>query len=86
MDNTILRTHKELIERSKIGDRKMQYKLYSLYVDAMFNVSIRIVKVKEDAEDIVQDSFISAFRNLDSFKYESTFGSWFKTDCCKQKH
>lgn len=78
MDNTILRTHKELIERSKIGDRKMQYKLYSLYVDAMFNVSIRIVKVKEDAEDIVQDSFISAFRNLDSFKYESTFGSWLK--------
>ncbi len=56
----------------------MQYKLYSLYVDAMFNVSIRIVKVKEDAEDIVQDSFVSAFRNLDSFKYQSTFGSWLK--------
>ncbi|MBX2828429.1 MAG: RNA polymerase sigma factor [Flavobacteriaceae bacterium] len=56
----------------------MQYKLYSLYVDAMFNVSIRIVKVKEDAEDIVQDSFVSAFKNLDSFKYQSTFGSWLK--------
>ncbi|MCH9661525.1 MAG: sigma-70 family RNA polymerase sigma factor [Bacteroidetes bacterium] len=56
----------------------MQYKLYSLYVDAMFNVSIRIVNVKEDAEDIVQDSFVSAFKNLDTFKYESTFGSWLK--------
>ncbi len=61
-----------------MGDRKMQYTLYSLYVDAMYNVSIRIVKVKEDAEDVVQDSFISAFKNLDSFKYESTFGSWLK--------
>ena len=78
MDNPIVFTHKNLIERSKLGDRKMQYKLYSLYVDAMFNVSIRIVKIKEDAEDLVQDSFIDAFKNLNTFKYESTFGSWLK--------
>jgi RNA polymerase sigma factor (sigma-70 family) len=78
VNNAILFTHKELIEKSKLGNRKMQYKLYSLYVDAMFNVSIRIVKIKEDAEDVVQDSFIDAFKNLDSFKYESTFGSWLK--------
>ncbi len=78
MDNTIVFTHKDLIERSKLGDRKVQYKLYSLYVDAMFNVSIRIVKIKEDAEDVVQDSFIDAFKNLETFKYESTFGSWLK--------
>jgi len=76
--NNILFTHKDLVERSKIGDRKTQYKLYSLYVDAMFNVSIRIVKVNEDAEDVVQDSFVSAFKNLDSFTYQSTFGSWLK--------
>ena len=78
MDNPILFTHKDLVERSKLGDRKTQYKLYSLYVDAMFNVSIRIVKIKEDAEDVVQESFIDAFKNLDTFKYESTFGSWLK--------
>jgi RNA polymerase sigma-70 factor (ECF subfamily) len=78
VDNTIVFTHKDLIERSKLGDRKVQYKLYSLYVDAMFNVSIRIVKIKEDAEDVVQDSFIDAFKNLETFKYESTFGSWLK--------
>lgn len=78
MSNAILFTHKELIEKSKLGNRKMQYQLYSLYVDAMFNVSIRMVKIKEDAEDIVQDSFVDAFKNLESFKYESTFGSWLK--------
>jgi RNA polymerase sigma-70 factor (ECF subfamily) len=44
----------------------------------MFNVSIRIVKSKEDAEDILQESFIDAFKNLESFRYESTFGSWLK--------
>lgn len=78
MNNAILFTHKDLVEKSKLGNSKMQYKLYSLYVDAMFNVSIRIVKIKEDAEDVVQDSFIDAFKNLDSFKYDSTFGSWLK--------
>jgi len=37
-----------------------------------------MVKSKEDAEDILQESFIDAFKNLDSFRYQSTFGSWLK--------
>lgn len=78
MTNQVLFTHKDLVEKSKLGDRKTQYKLYSLYVNAMFNVSIRMVKSKEDAEDILQDSFVEAFKNLNNFRYESTFGSWLK--------
>ena len=78
METNVLYTHKELVEKSKLGNRNSQYKLYELYVDAMFNISMRMVRIKEDAEDIVQDSFIDAFNKLDSFKYESTFGSWLK--------
>jgi len=52
--------------------------LYSLYVDAMYNIGVRMLGNKEDAEDIVQDSFVDAFKNLASFKYESTFGAWLK--------
>lgn len=37
-----------------------------------------MVKVREDAEDVLQESFIEAFKNLNSFRYESTFGSWLK--------
>ncbi|RKN00474.1 RNA polymerase sigma factor [Aquimarina sp. AD1] len=74
----MLYTHKDLIEKSKSGDRNSQYKLYELYVDAMYNVSMRIVSIREDAEDIIQDSFVDAFKNLTSFRYESTFGSWLK--------
>ncbi|KAA1247108.1 RNA polymerase sigma factor [Aquimarina sp. RZ0] len=44
----------------------------------MYNVSMRMLGIKEDAEDIVQDSFITAFKNLQSFRYECTFGSWLK--------
>ena len=49
-----------------------------MYVDAMFNVGMRMLGNKEDAEDIVQDSFIAAFKNLQGFNYESTFGAWLK--------
>lgn len=78
MKTNILYTHKDLIEKSKSGDRVSQYQLYKLYVDAMYNVSMRILNIKEDAEDIIQDSFVDAFKNLNSFRYESTFGSWLK--------
>ncbi len=78
METNILYTHKDLVEKSKLGDRNAQYSLYELYVDAMYNVSMRMMRIKEDAEDVVQDSFIEAFNNLSSFRYESTFGSWLK--------
>ncbi|GAA3517748.1 RNA polymerase sigma factor [Aquimarina addita] len=78
MKNNILYTHKDLVEKSKSGDRNSQYQLFELYVDAMYNVSLRMLRIKEDAEDIVQESFIEAFKNLSSFRYESTFGSWLK--------
>lgn len=78
METNILHTHKTLIEKSKLGDRSSQYELYQLYVDAMYNVSMRMMRIREDAEDVVQDSFVEAFNNLSSFRYESTFGSWLK--------
>jgi len=39
---------------------------------------MRMVEIREDAEDIIQDSFVQAFKKLSSFKYESTFGAWLK--------
>lgn len=78
METNILFTHKNLVEKCKSGDRGSQYKLYALYVDAMYNVCMRMLESKEDAEDIVQDSFVSAFKNINTFRYKSTFGSWLK--------
>ena len=44
----------------------------------MFNTAIRIVKDTAQAEDIMQESFLSAFTKLHTFKGEVTFGSWLK--------
>lgn len=70
--------HKDLIEGCKKNDRADQKKLYQLYVDAMYSVSVRMMGSSEDAQDVVQESFIHAFLNLDQFRYESTFGAWLK--------
>jgi RNA polymerase sigma-70 factor (ECF subfamily) len=70
--------HQDLIEKSKTGDRRAQYSLYELYVDAMFTVAMRMLNNPEDAEDALQESFISAFTKIETFRYESTFGAWLK--------
>ena len=44
----------------------------------MFNVAYRIVKDRFEAEDIMQDSFLSAFTKLDAIKDTMTFGAWLK--------
>jgi len=70
--------HKTLIEQSKKGDRKAQFALYNQYVDAMFQISLRMLNNQVDAEDILQESFVKAFKNLKQFRYESSFGAWLK--------
>ncbi|MEM1336422.1 MAG: RNA polymerase sigma factor [Bacteroidota bacterium] len=78
METDIRFTHQTLVEQCKTGQSSAQYELYSLYVDAMFNIGLRFLGNTEDAEDIVQDSFVDAFKKLHTFKYESSFGAWLK--------
>lgn len=70
--------HRDIIEGSKLGDQRAQYKLYQLYSKAMFNVCFRMMNNLEEAEDLLQDSFTDAFRRLHSFRFESSFGHWLK--------
>jgi len=44
----------------------------------MYNICYRMMNNKEEAEDILQESFTEAFMKLDSFRYESAFGVWLK--------
>jgi RNA polymerase sigma factor (sigma-70 family) len=68
-----------LIDRCKKGNSKAQFRLYNLYSKAMYNLAYRMTNNREDAEDIVQEAFIDCFRNIESFRFESTFGAWLKS-------
>lgn len=70
--------HTEVIELCKKNNRKAQLKLYNQYCDGMYNVAYRFMKNSQDAEDVMQEAFIKAFRKIDSFKGEVTFGAWLK--------
>lgn len=68
----------ELVERCKRGDSSGYQQLYQRYSKAMYNTSLRIVNNSADAEDVLQEAFLDAFRSLHDFHYRSTFGAWLK--------
>ncbi len=70
--------HADLIRRCKKQDRAAQFEIYQLYKKAMFNTALRITGESTDAEDVLQDAFVSAFQNLNSYREDATFGAWLK--------
>ncbi|MDY8134671.1 sigma-70 family RNA polymerase sigma factor [Aquimarina sp. 2201CG5-10] len=68
----------KLIEDCKANDKKAQIELYRKYNQAMYNIAYRLVQNTEDAEDVIQESFLNAFKKIHQFKAEVTFGAWLK--------
>lgn len=67
-----------LVNLCKEGDGKAFRELYGRYAKAMLNISFRIVNDRALAEDILQESFLKAFKNISGFDQKASFGSWLK--------
>lgn len=52
--------------------------LYKLYCKAMLLVAHRYVKDRFIAEDVMQEAFVKAFKNIENYKNEVAFGAWLK--------
>ena len=78
MENAYINIHQEIIDACKAGDRNAQFRIYKLYHKAMYNTSLRIVNDTMEAEDIMQESFLHAFRRIHTYSGEGSFGSWLK--------
>ncbi|MDX9727361.1 MAG: sigma-70 family RNA polymerase sigma factor [Bacteroidales bacterium] len=70
--------HQDLLDGCKAGDQKAQFQIYKLYYKAMYNTSLRIVNDTMEAEDIMQESFLSAFEKIDTYSGTVSFGAWLK--------
>lgn len=81
MKLTALPHHDELIERCKKGEAAGYKELYQRYCRAMFNTCYRILNNIAEAEDVLQESFAEAFKNLHAFEYRTSFGGWLKQIC-----
>lgn len=67
-----------LLKLCQSGNQSAQMEVYNRYYKAMYNAALRIVKDSFEAEDIMQNSFLTAFTKLESLKDLKTFGSWLK--------
>ncbi|MFO7617520.1 MAG: sigma-70 family RNA polymerase sigma factor, partial [Bacteroidales bacterium] len=70
--------HQELLEACKRGDPQAQMKLYKLYYKPMFHVSLRILSDRMEAEDVMQEAFLIAFRTLSKVDLNISFGGWLR--------
>ncbi len=70
--------HQDLLDGCKTGDQKAQFKIYKLYYKAMYNTSLRIVNDTMEAEDIMQEAFLSAFEKIETYSGTVSFGAWLK--------
>ncbi len=66
----------DVIALARKGDVDAFEKLVVKYQRMLFNISYRMLDSYEDAGEVVQDAFLSAYRNLDAFKGMSRFSTW----------
>jgi len=66
-----------LIERVREGDAQAFGELVQRYQRRAFAIAYRLLRHIQDAEDLVQESFIAALDRLDSFDVRRPFGPWF---------
>ena len=58
------------------GDTKSFAVLVDRYKDLVFTLALRMLKNKEEAEDVSQDIFIKVYKSLSKFKGDSKFSTW----------
>ena len=66
----------EKVERALQGDQQAYSKLLTKYKGAIFNLVYKMVKNKEEAEDLVQETFVKAFGALPTFDERYAFSTW----------
>lgn len=66
----------EIIEKAKQGDKAAMAILVDSYSSRVFNLALRIVRNKEEAEDVLQDTFLTLVNKLHTFDGRSSFFTW----------
>lgn len=69
----------DLIRRSQQGDTAAFAELYQRYKQAVYSLSFRVVRNQADAEELLQESFIRAYRYLARYNTEYSFYTWLRT-------
>jgi RNA polymerase sigma-70 factor (ECF subfamily) len=66
----------ELVLRAKAGDLEAFEILTNRYERRIYSLAFRILRQEQDAEDVTQQTFLSAIESLEGFRGEATFATW----------
>ena len=69
---------KNLVKRCLQDDAMAQRELYDKYKKAMYTIAYRISNDQDLAADILQETFIKVFNNLNQYRKEASLGAWIK--------
>ncbi len=69
----------EIISKVLNGDNSAYAVLVNRYQDYVFTLTLRMIKSREDAEEVAQDIFIKAYRSLANFRGDAKFSTWLYT-------
>jgi len=64
------------LNKAKLGDPESFSEIYDRYVARIFNFALHLVGSREDAEDITQEAFLQAYRNLKDLRDHAHFEQW----------
>jgi RNA polymerase sigma-70 factor (ECF subfamily) len=65
-----------LVARAQEEDERAFGELIERYETKVYSLALKMLRNPEDAEDVLQDTFLRAYRGLKSFKGHSTFSTW----------
>ena len=69
-------TEAELIDQIRAGDKAACAQCVELHAPAVYRLALRMMGDPEEAEDVMQETFLSAFRAIESFEGRSGLATW----------
>lgn len=66
----------ELVSKAKQGDKEALSQLVSLYSKRIYHLGLRLTGNEQDAEDILQDTFLTMLKKINQFRGRSSFYTW----------
>lgn len=70
------REEDELLRRLRAGDRRACADCIERYGADMYHLALRLMRDEREAEDVLQESFTSAFQGIDGFRGHADLGTW----------
>jgi RNA polymerase sigma factor (sigma-70 family) len=71
-----LESEQTLVTSALAGDQKAYKALFEMYRQAIFHITVKIVRNPDEANDLVQETFIKAFGSLKTYDHNYRFSTW----------